>query len=42
MVGDKEYPVAYGNTKREAKEEAAKLAHEEICGSKSAEVRINI
>ncbi|KAI3362640.1 hypothetical protein L3Q82_001717 [Scortum barcoo] len=38
VVGDKEYPAATGVTKREAKEEAAKLAYHEISGSKSAEV----
>ena len=38
MVGDKEYPAATGKTKREAKEEAAKLVYHEICGSKTTEV----
>lgn len=33
MVGDTEYPDAVGQTKREAKEEAAKLVFNEICGS---------
>lgn len=37
MVDDKEYPAAYGKTKREAKEEAAKLVYHEICGSKTTE-----
>nr|XP_046257613.1 interferon-induced, double-stranded RNA-activated protein kinase-like isoform X2 [Scatophagus argus] len=37
VVGDKEYPAATGKTKREAKEEAAKLVHHEICGSKTTE-----
>ncbi|XP_039995862.1 interferon-induced, double-stranded RNA-activated protein kinase isoform X2 [Xiphias gladius] len=37
VVGDKEYPAGYGKTKREAKEEAAKLVYHEICGSKTAE-----
>ncbi|XP_045926974.1 interferon-induced, double-stranded RNA-activated protein kinase-like isoform X3 [Micropterus dolomieu] len=41
VVGDKEYPPAYGKTKREAKEEAAKLVyydiHETTCGSKTTE-----
>lgn len=41
MVGDKEYPAATGTTKREAKEEAAKLVYQEICGSKTTEVRSN-
>ncbi len=38
MVGDKEYPAATGRTKREAKEEAAKLVYHEICGSKITQV----
>lgn len=38
VVGDKEYPAGYGNTKKEAKEEAAKLVYHEICGSKTTEV----
>ncbi|XP_042288916.1 interferon-induced, double-stranded RNA-activated protein kinase [Thunnus maccoyii] len=37
MVDDKEYPAAYGKTKREAKEEAAKLVYHEICGSKTTD-----
>ncbi|XP_044070939.1 interferon-induced, double-stranded RNA-activated protein kinase-like [Siniperca chuatsi] len=37
VVGNKEYPAAYGKTKREAKEEAAKLVYNEICGSKTTE-----
>lgn len=32
MVGDKEYPMAAGKTKKEAREEAAKLVYHEICG----------
>ncbi|XP_059215936.1 interferon-induced, double-stranded RNA-activated protein kinase [Centropristis striata] len=37
IVGDKEYPAATGKTKREAKEEAAKLVYHEICGSRTTE-----
>ncbi|XP_030603718.1 interferon-induced, double-stranded RNA-activated protein kinase isoform X2 [Archocentrus centrarchus] len=37
IVGDKEYPAASGKTRREAKEEAAKLVYHEICGNKSSE-----
>uniref|UniRef100_A0A8D3AE15 non-specific serine/threonine protein kinase n=1 Tax=Scophthalmus maximus TaxID=52904 RepID=A0A8D3AE15_SCOMX len=36
-VGGTMYPVGYGKTKKEAKEEAAKLAYREICGSKTTE-----
>uniref|UniRef100_A0A8C6SY56 Eukaryotic translation initiation factor 2-alpha kinase 2 n=1 Tax=Neogobius melanostomus TaxID=47308 RepID=A0A8C6SY56_9GOBI len=35
VVGDKEYPPAYGITRKEAKEEAAKLVYHELCGSKT-------
>lgn len=38
MVGEKEYTAAYGKTKKEAKEEAAKLVYYEIHGSKTTEV----
>nr|XP_020453844.1 interferon-induced, double-stranded RNA-activated protein kinase-like [Monopterus albus] len=37
VVGDKEYPAAFGKTRKEAKEEAAKLVYHEICGSKTPE-----
>ncbi|XP_034537514.1 interferon-induced, double-stranded RNA-activated protein kinase isoform X2 [Notolabrus celidotus] len=37
VVGDKEYPVAIGKNKKEAKEEAAKLVYHEICGNKTTE-----
>ncbi|XP_056250693.1 interferon-induced, double-stranded RNA-activated protein kinase isoform X1 [Seriola aureovittata] len=37
VVGDKEYPAVSGNTRREAKEEAAKLVHDVIHGSKTIE-----
>ncbi|TNN62658.1 Eukaryotic translation initiation factor 2-alpha kinase [Liparis tanakae] len=37
VVGGKEYPVATGRTKKDAKEEAAKLVHHEICGSNTTE-----
>lgn len=40
IVGDKEYPTATGRTKKEAKEEAAKLAYHEICGSKTTEASL--
>lgn len=33
-MGDKVYPEAVGNTKKEAKEKAAKLVYNEIYGSK--------
>ncbi|XP_041726430.2 interferon-induced, double-stranded RNA-activated protein kinase isoform X2 [Coregonus clupeaformis] len=32
VVGEKEYPEGFGNTKKEAKEEAAMLVYQEICG----------
>ena len=38
MIGDKEYPVAFGGTQNEAKEEAAKLAYNEIYGTQQKEV----
>ncbi|CAL9688112.1 unnamed protein product [Knipowitschia caucasica] len=37
VVGDKEYPEAYGTTKKQAREEAAKLVHSEIVGSESSQ-----
>ncbi|KAL6101625.1 eif2ak2 [Pungitius sinensis] len=37
VVGDKEYPRATGKTKKEAKEEAAKLVHHEINGIETTE-----
>ncbi|XP_037637686.1 interferon-induced, double-stranded RNA-activated protein kinase-like isoform X2 [Sebastes umbrosus] len=37
VVGEKEYPAATGKTRKEAKEEAAKLVYHEICGSKTTE-----
>ncbi|CAJ1067694.1 uncharacterized protein LOC104918202 [Xyrichtys novacula] len=37
VVGDKEYPVATGRNRKEAKEEAAKLVYNEICGSQTTE-----
>ncbi|KAM6997179.1 interferon-induced, double-stranded RNA-activated protein kinase isoform 2-T2 [Tautogolabrus adspersus] len=37
VVGEKAYPVATGKTKKEAKEEAAKLVYQEIRGSKTTE-----
>lgn len=38
VVGDKEYPAAVGKTKKEAKEEAAKLVYEEVIGGESMDV----
>uniref|UniRef100_A0A667ZYL3 non-specific serine/threonine protein kinase n=1 Tax=Myripristis murdjan TaxID=586833 RepID=A0A667ZYL3_9TELE len=35
VVGGKEYPSAYGRTKKEAKEEAARLVYNEIFGSQT-------
>ncbi|XP_028324493.1 interferon-induced, double-stranded RNA-activated protein kinase [Gouania willdenowi] len=37
IVGDVEYPEAHGKTRKEAKEAAAKMAYNEICGSKTTE-----
>ncbi|XP_074502681.1 interferon-induced, double-stranded RNA-activated protein kinase-like isoform X1 [Sebastes fasciatus] len=37
VVGEKEYPAATGQTRKEAKEEAAKLVYQEISGSKTTE-----
>nr|XP_020516370.1 interferon-induced, double-stranded RNA-activated protein kinase-like isoform X2 [Labrus bergylta] len=37
VVDDKTYPSATGATKREAKERAAKLAHDEICRSENTQ-----
>uniref|UniRef100_A0A3Q3MT03 non-specific serine/threonine protein kinase n=1 Tax=Mastacembelus armatus TaxID=205130 RepID=A0A3Q3MT03_9TELE len=39
VVGDREYPAASGKTKKEAKEEAAKLVYNEIHGCKTPETR---
>ncbi|MED6270271.1 hypothetical protein CHARACLAT_008604 [Characodon lateralis] len=35
IVGHKEYPAAFGKTKKEAKEEAARLVHHEIMGNET-------
>ncbi|XP_043991708.1 interferon-induced, double-stranded RNA-activated protein kinase isoform X2 [Gambusia affinis] len=35
VVGDKEFPAAYGKTKKEAREEAARLVHHEILGNET-------
>uniref|UniRef100_A0A671VI25 Eukaryotic translation initiation factor 2-alpha kinase 2 n=1 Tax=Sparus aurata TaxID=8175 RepID=A0A671VI25_SPAAU len=37
MVGDKEYPAVSGKTKKDAKEAAARLVYDMICGSKTTE-----
>uniref|UniRef100_A0A3Q0REE8 DRBM domain-containing protein n=1 Tax=Amphilophus citrinellus TaxID=61819 RepID=A0A3Q0REE8_AMPCI len=37
MVGDEEYPAVSGKTAREAKEEAAKLVYDMICGNKATD-----
>uniref|UniRef100_A0A8C6SZU6 Eukaryotic translation initiation factor 2-alpha kinase 2 n=1 Tax=Neogobius melanostomus TaxID=47308 RepID=A0A8C6SZU6_9GOBI len=42
VVGDKEYPPAYGITRKEAKEEAAKLVYHELCGSKTTGVSLQL
>uniref|UniRef100_A0A1A8FD92 Eukaryotic translation initiation factor 2-alpha kinase 2 n=1 Tax=Nothobranchius korthausae TaxID=1143690 RepID=A0A1A8FD92_9TELE len=39
VVDGKEYPAASGRTKKEAKEEAAKLVYQEITGSKTLDTR---
>uniref|UniRef100_A0A1A7YIF1 Eukaryotic translation initiation factor 2-alpha kinase 2 n=1 Tax=Iconisemion striatum TaxID=60296 RepID=A0A1A7YIF1_9TELE len=39
VVDGKEYPAASGRTKKEAKEEAAKLVYQEITGCKSLDTR---
>ncbi|XP_061601513.1 interferon-induced, double-stranded RNA-activated protein kinase-like isoform X2 [Cololabis saira] len=38
LVGDKEYPPAAGKTKKEAKEEAAKLVYQELFGSETTDI----
>uniref|UniRef100_A0A3B5LF22 non-specific serine/threonine protein kinase n=1 Tax=Xiphophorus couchianus TaxID=32473 RepID=A0A3B5LF22_9TELE len=39
VVGDKEFPAAFGKTKKEAREEAARLVHHEILGNETLDVR---
>ncbi|KAG1963025.1 interferon-induced, double-stranded RNA-activated protein kinase [Pimephales promelas] len=38
VCADREFPEAYGNTKKEAKEAAALRVHEELCKTQNAEV----
>jgi hypothetical protein len=41
VVGEKEYPEGFGNTKKEAKEEAAMQVYLELCGrSQTTGVRV--
>ncbi|KAJ0066746.1 hypothetical protein NL108_002310 [Boleophthalmus pectinirostris] len=42
VVGDKEYPAGYGTTKKEAKEEAAKLVYLAIIGGETPQTTVNI
>lgn len=38
MVGDKDFPAAFGKTKKEAREEAARLVHQEVLVNKTLDV----
>uniref|UniRef100_A0A3B3W1I4 Interferon-induced, double-stranded RNA-activated protein kinase-like n=1 Tax=Poecilia latipinna TaxID=48699 RepID=A0A3B3W1I4_9TELE len=42
VVGDKEFPAAFGKTKKEAREEAARLVHHEILGNETLDVSSEI
>uniref|UniRef100_A0A3B5LF26 Eukaryotic translation initiation factor 2-alpha kinase 2 n=1 Tax=Xiphophorus couchianus TaxID=32473 RepID=A0A3B5LF26_9TELE len=42
VVGDKEFPAAFGKTKKEAREEAARLVHHEILGNETLDVSTEI
>uniref|UniRef100_A0A3B5LAE8 Eukaryotic translation initiation factor 2-alpha kinase 2 n=1 Tax=Xiphophorus couchianus TaxID=32473 RepID=A0A3B5LAE8_9TELE len=41
VVGDKEFPAAFGKTKKEAREEAARLVHHEILGNETLDTGDN-
>lgn len=41
-MGDKEFPAAFGKTKKEAREEAARLVHHDILGNETLDVSTEI